>query len=100
MRRVPLPASWAGTAQWLAQLDGLVTIDSGIAHLAGAMGCPTWLLLPHVAEWRWGISGDRTPWYPTMQLLRQARWRDWASVVPQLAVALDSSSLLPAPDRR
>jgi hypothetical protein len=100
MRRVPLPASWAGTAQWLAQLDGLVTIDSGIAHLAGAMGCPTWLLLPHVAEWRWGLSGDRTPWYPTMRLLRQARWRDWASVVPPLAAALHSTSPVPAPDGR
>jgi hypothetical protein len=100
MRRVPLPASWAGTAQWLAQLDGLVTIDSGIAHLAGAMGCPTWLLLPHVAEWRWGLSGDRTPWYPTMRLLRQARWRDWASVVPPLAAALHRTSPVPAPDGR
>jgi Flp pilus assembly protein TadD len=100
MHRPPLPASWAGTAQWLAQLDGLVTIDSGIAHLAGAMGRPTWLLLPHVAEWRWGLSGDRTPWYPTMQLLRQARWRDWASVVPPLAAALASTSLVPAPDGR
>ena len=96
MHRPALPATWAGTAQWLAQLDGLVTIDSGIAHLAGAMGRPTWLLLPHVAEWRWGLSGDRTPWYPTMRLLRQAQWRDWASVVPMLATALATSSPLPA----
>jgi Flp pilus assembly protein TadD len=96
MHRPALPATWAGTAQWLAQLDGLVTIDTGIAHLAGAMGRPTWLLLPHVAEWRWGLSGDRTPWYPTMRLLRQAQWRDWASVVPMLAEALATPSPLPA----
>jgi hypothetical protein len=96
MHRPTLPTSWAGTAQWLAQLDGLVSIDSGIAHLAGAMGRPTWVLLPHVAEWRWGLTGDRTPWYPTLRLLRQAQWRDWASVVPMLATALATPSPLPA----
>jgi len=83
--RLPPLADWAETAEVLSQLDGLVTVDTGIAHLAGAMGIRTWLLLKAVPDWRWGLRGKSTPWYPTMTLLRQPAWGDWPAVIEQLA---------------
>lgn len=87
-----LSPSWGDTAAWLTQLDGLVSVDSGIVHLAGALGVPTWLLLPEVACWRWGRSGERCVWYPHHRLLRQPRWGDWRGAVSALAAALADSS--------
>jgi Glycosyltransferase family 9 (heptosyltransferase) len=89
--RVSSSSEWRQTAALLASVDGLVTTDTGIAHLAGALGVPTWTMLQHVPDWRWGLSGDTTPWYPHMTLLRQPRARDWASVVDQLRTVLASS---------
>lgn len=93
LQHIVLPRDWAGTAALLTQLDGLVTTDTGIAHLAGAMGIPTWVLLQHVPDWRWGLSGTQCAWYPTLTLLRQPRARDWQSVVPALAHALTDASV-------
>ncbi len=90
--RVPLSTDWATTANLLTSLDGLVTTDTGIAHLAGAMGIPTWVLLQHVSDWRWALEGAYTPWYPTLQLLRQSSWNDWPSVVEQLRSAIATRS--------
>jgi tetratricopeptide (TPR) repeat protein len=81
---------WAATAALLQELDGLVTTDTGIAHLAGAMGVPTWVLLQKVPDWRWGLSGTTTPWYPTLTLVRQPQPGDWRGVVERLAQALRS----------
>ena len=96
LRRVPLSTDWRATAALLSALDGLVTTDTGIAHLAGAMGIRTWVLLQHVPDWRWGGEGETTPWYPTLRLLRPRRWNDWRSVLEGLQNALiyptDSSS--------
>ncbi len=80
----PVPRDWAHTAAMLAELDGLVTTDTGIAHLAGAMGVRTWVLLQHVPDWRWGLSDATTPWYPTLRLVRQRKPGDWASAVRAL----------------
>ena len=76
------------TAGLLANLDVLVTVDTSVAHLAGAMGLPVWLMLPYVSDWRWMASGSRTPWYPTMRLYRQPRPKDWASVVNNIKSSL------------
>lgn len=75
------------TAALMRALDLVVSVDSFPAHLAGALGVPTWTLLPSPSDWRWG--GDATtPWYPTMRLLRQARAGDWESVISPVAAAL------------
>jgi hypothetical protein len=67
-------------------LDRLViTVDTAVAHLAGAMGKPTWLLLPHVADWRWMNARSDTPWYPSLGLYRQPGPGDWTSVIERIA---------------
>ncbi len=85
-----LSSNWLDTALLLQRLDAIVTVDTGIAHLAGAMGIPTFILLPFTPDWRWGLGADTTPWYPTVRLIRQRAPRDWASVVEVLARALSS----------
>ncbi len=79
----PLPplTSWAQSATVLQSLDGLLTTDTGIAHLAGSMGIATWVMLQHVPDWRWGLTGHTTPWYPTLELVRQSTPGDWDGVV-------------------
>ena len=71
------------TAALLANLDLVITIDSAVAHLAGAIGKPAWILLPKPGEWRW-LSGDRSPWYPQARLFRQTTPGDWGEVVAQV----------------
>ena len=71
----------AETAALLATLDLVITTDTCIAHLAGAMGKPVWILLPHLADWRWMQERETTPWYPTARLLRQKTPGDWAPLV-------------------
>ena len=82
--------TFADTAAVLAQLDLLISVDTSVAHLAGAMGMPVWMLLPHVPDWRWGLAGKHTFWYPTMTLFRQPRAKDWGSVVSEVLRALHS----------
>jgi hypothetical protein len=76
------------TAQLMRAMDLVITIDSMPAHLAGALGVPTWTLLPADADWRWMEDRDDSPWYPTMRLFRQQRPGDWASVIERVRVAL------------
>lgn len=71
----------ADAAALVATLDLVITTDTCIAHLAGAMGKPVWILLPHLADWRWMEGTEATPWYPTAHLLRQKAPGDWAGVV-------------------
>lgn len=78
------------TAQILSQLDLLISVDTASAHLAGALGSPVWAMLCHTPDWRWGLSGDRCPWYPTMQLFRQPGWGDWDAVIAAVATALQA----------
>lgn len=72
---------WDDTAAILHFLDAIVTVDTALAHLAGAMGKPVTTLLPFSPDWRWGVSGERTRWYPTMRLLRQEVAGNWGSVI-------------------
>jgi hypothetical protein len=81
-------ADFADTAALLAELDLIIAVDTGVAHLAGAMGRPVWTLLPFEREWRWGINGELTPWHPTMRLFSQATAGDWDAVVRRAAAEL------------
>lgn len=82
-------ADLADTAGLLAQLDGLVTVDTALAHLAGCLGLPCWLLLSAShTDWRWGWEGEHTPWYPALRLYRQQQAGDWPELLARLAVDL------------
>ena len=72
----------------IANCDLVVTTGSTVAHIASAMGIPTWVLLPRVPDWRWGLAGDASFWYPSMRLFRQKKHGDWSEVVDQVVVAL------------
>ena len=72
----------------MEHLDLIVTCDTSIAHVAGARGRPIWIALRHVPEWRWGLEGDTTPWYPTARLFRQRTRGDWAGVFADMASEL------------
>jgi len=76
------------TAQLVAGSALVVTVDTMIAHLAGMLGRPVWLLLRHDPDWRWPTKGARTPWYPTMRVFRQSGPGDWAGVIAEVAQAL------------
>jgi uncharacterized protein (TIGR03032 family) len=72
----------------MSQLDLVIGVESPLVHLAGAMGRPVWTLLSDIADWRWGLHGDATPWYPTMRLYRQTQRSEWTTVMEQVAAAL------------
>jgi tetratricopeptide (TPR) repeat protein len=76
------------TAAILTLLDLVVTSDTALAHLAGALGVATWVVLPYAADWRWRVAGETTPWYPTMRLFRQPRPGDWKGVFRRVAEEL------------
>ena len=78
----------ADTAGLLAHLDLLIAVDTSVAHLAGAMGKPVWVLMPLVPDWRWMLERSDTPWYPTMRLFRQTVLNDWTGPIERLARAL------------
>jgi FkbM family methyltransferase len=81
--------SFADTAAAIASLDLVITVDTSIAHLAGAMDVPVWLLLSFDPDWRWGLKGSETIWYPSMSIFRQPAFRDWASVIADVSKALE-----------
>ena len=74
------PDAFIDTAAVMANLDLIVTCDTSIAHLAGALGRPVWVALKHVPDWRWMLDKEDSPWYPTMRLFRQQTAGDWAPV--------------------
>ena len=76
------------TAAIIANCDLIITSDTVVAHLAGGMGKTTWLLLKQVPDWRWGMEGDRSFWYPSMRLFRQKERGNWAEVMERVAVEL------------
>ena len=78
----------AQTAGLIDQLDLVITVDTAVAHLAGGMGTPVWLLLPFAPDYRWLLDRADSPWYPTMRLFRQPVSCDWQSVVAEVAAAL------------
>jgi ADP-heptose:LPS heptosyltransferase len=79
---------FADTAALMANLDLVITVETAVAHLAGATGRPVWTLIPFVPAWRWLLNRVDSPWYPTMQLFRQPVGGDWESVIRRVAEAL------------
>jgi tetratricopeptide (TPR) repeat protein len=84
------------TAALIANLDLVVTSDSMIAHLAGALGRPVWVALRHIPDWRWLLDREDSPWYPTMRLFRQAQEGDWGAVFDRIAEAVRERKDAPA----
>jgi tetratricopeptide (TPR) repeat protein len=85
----PSLRDFADTAAAIAALDLVITIDTAVAHLAGALGKPVWVLLPYIPDWRWLLNRSDSPWYPTMRLFRQPRPGDWAGAWSQVELALE-----------
>jgi tetratricopeptide (TPR) repeat protein len=81
---------FSDTAAAIVNLDLVISIDTSVAHLAGALGKPIWLLLPKVADWRWLRNSDRSPWYPTMRLFRQSQHGSWDTVIKAIFQKLQS----------
>lgn len=75
-------------ARVMQALDLVISVDTMTAHLAGALGRPTWTLLPVVADWRWMVERDDSPWYPTMRLFRQQEEGNWTTVIDEVIAAL------------
>jgi ADP-heptose:LPS heptosyltransferase len=80
--------SYADTAAVIMNLDVVVSVDTSVAHLAGALAKPVWIMLPFACDWRWFDRRDDSPWYPTARLYRQPRRTDWAAVVSNVRDAL------------
>jgi ADP-heptose:LPS heptosyltransferase len=72
----------------MMSLDLVVTSDTAIAHLAGALGVPVWVAIPFAPDWRWLLDRSDSPWYPTMQLFRQKKAGDWADVFEAIKAEL------------
>jgi tetratricopeptide (TPR) repeat protein len=81
-------ADFADTAALVACLDLVITVDTSVAHLAGALGCPTWILLPYTPDYRWLLDRDDSPWYPTARLYRQTETREYESVLDRVRAEL------------
>jgi tetratricopeptide (TPR) repeat protein len=83
--------NFADTAALMSNLDLIISVDTGVAHLAGALAKPVWVLLPFVPDWRWLLDREDSPWYPTARLFRQDDTRRWDSVVARVHVTLANS---------
>ena len=83
------PDAFVDSAAVIKNLDLIITSDTSIAHLSGALGAPTWLAIPYIADWRWLTGGAQTPWYPNMRLFRQESAGDWGTVFQRIKHALN-----------
>jgi tetratricopeptide (TPR) repeat protein len=86
--RAPALKDFADTASAIQAVDLVISIDSAVAHLAGALGRPVWTLIPYVPDWRWMLLRDDSPWYPTMRLMRQRAPGDWADLLQRVGERL------------
>jgi len=87
-KEIDVDTPFVDTAAVMDSLDLVITIDTSIAHLAGAVGCRVWVLLCATPDWRWGVAGAETPWYPGMRLFRQQHPGQWSGVFEQVSDAL------------
>jgi hypothetical protein len=78
----------------MSTLDLMLTTDTAVAHLAGSLGLPVWVLLARPCDWRWGLEGARSSFYPTARLFRQPTAGDWDGLFEQVGGALAASSML------
>ena len=91
MQLIPINAAvadYADTAAIIDQLDLVVTVDTSVANLAGALGRPAWVVLAKTPDWRWGLTGDVSPWYPSLRLFRQCVAGEWDSVIAAMTAEL------------
>jgi ADP-heptose:LPS heptosyltransferase len=79
---------FADTTAALAALDLVISVDTSVAHLAGAMGRQAWIMLPYAQDWRWLRDREDSPWYPTLRLFRQKEPQAWAGVIARVAEEL------------
>ncbi|HEY1722827.1 MAG TPA: glycosyltransferase family 9 protein [Magnetospirillaceae bacterium] len=86
---------FAGTAALVAGLDLMITVDTAVAHLAGALGKPVWMMSRFDGCWRWMEGRDDSPWYPTMRIVRQVQPGDWPGVVHRIASLLQNWAASP-----
>ncbi|MGH8778540.1 tetratricopeptide repeat protein [Paraburkholderia sp.] len=84
--------TFADTAALISRVDLVISVDTAVAHLAGALGKPLWLMLPFMPDWRWQLGRRDSPWYPTARLFRQTSPGDWAGVVAVLRMGIDALS--------
>ncbi|NWF75663.1 MAG: tetratricopeptide repeat protein [Nitrospirae bacterium] len=83
---------FSDTSAIIENLDLVISVDTSVAHLAGALGKPVWTLLPYAPDWRWLLDREDSPWYPTMRLFRQPKMRDWDSVIRRVVEELRALS--------
>jgi tetratricopeptide (TPR) repeat protein len=89
LHRIEERIDFDGMAAMIDVLDLVISVDTSVVHVAGALARPVWILLPFAPDWRWGVSGASTPWYPTARLFRQPRTGDWTAVIDAVGRALD-----------
>jgi hypothetical protein len=82
--------SFVETAAMLSRLDLVISVDTSVAHLAGALAKPTWIALPYTPDYRWLLDRDDSPWYPTVRLFRQSATRDYAEVMDRMRMKLNA----------
>jgi hypothetical protein len=85
---------FADTAALISALDLVITVDTAVAHLAGSLGKPVWILTQFDADWRWLLNRTDSPWYPSARLFRQSSFGDWNGVIAEVSAALHAQSAL------
>jgi tetratricopeptide (TPR) repeat protein len=93
-------SDFADTAALISQLDLVITVDTGVAHVAGAIGTPVWIMVTHIPDWRWMMDRDDSPWYPSARLFRQDATREWPPVVARVRDALSGIADAPLAPRK
>jgi hypothetical protein len=84
---------FADTAALIAEMDLVISVDTSVAHLAGALGKPVWIMLPYAPDYRWFVDRVDSPWYPTARLFRQPARQDWESVIAEVCRNLEVAAL-------
>ena len=82
--------NFSDTAALISQLDLVISVDTSVAHLAGALGKPVWILLTYFPDWRWLLGRDDSPWYPTARLFPQDQSRTWGGVIAHVRRTLST----------